>query len=196
MAAGAGALSAGSGVTTRILSERGGPHDGHAPPARLLSSLIVVMGITFGLIALASRMSGLCFGARRRPWPWSPRLPLCAGLEPEPPPCLVAEPGWEWTNPIWPADWVEWDLILVHCGGALAAQLTLATGYATTRAGISAFIQLTELAWVYVLDVTLLGEPTTVLSTLGTAIVFASAVAAANISDLDESVRRASEEQP
>ena len=46
------------------------------------------------------------------------------------------------------------------------------------------------------LDVTLLGEPTTVLSTLGTAIVFASAVAAANISDLDKSVRRASEEQP
>ena len=38
MAAGAGALSAGSGVTTRILSERGGPHDGLAPPAMLLSS--------------------------------------------------------------------------------------------------------------------------------------------------------------
>ena len=99
----------------------------------------------------------------------------------------MAEPGWEWTNPIWPADWVEWDLILTHCGCALAAQLALATGYATTRAGISAFIQLTELAWVYVLDVTLLGEPTTVLSTLGTAIVFVSAVAAASISGQDKS---------
>ena len=37
------------------------------------------------------------------------------------------------------------------------------------------------------LDVTLLGEPTTVLSTLGTAIVFVSAVAAASISGQDKS---------
>ena len=63
----------------------------------------------------------------------------------------------------------------------LAAQLALAAGYATTRAGISAFLQLTELAWVYLLDVTALGEPTSVLASLGTALVFGSALAAARI---------------
>ena len=44
-----------------------------------------------------------------------------------------------------------------------------------------ACLQLTELAWVYLLDVTALGEPTSLLASLGTAVVFGSAVAAASL---------------
>ena len=80
-----------------------------------------------------------------------------------------------------PADAVGWALVFVHCAFVLSAQLAFAAGYRSTRAGIAAFLQLTELAWVYLLDVTALGEPTTPLATLGTAVVFGSAVAAARI---------------
>jgi len=47
------------------------------------------------------------------------------------------------------------------------------------RAGMVAFLQLTELPWVYLLDVLALGEPTSLLASLGSAVVFAGAVAAA-----------------
>ena len=53
-------------------------------------------------------------------------------------------------------------------------QLLMAAGFATTRAGIAAFLALTELAFSYVLGVTALGEPTSVLGGLGTAVVFGS----------------------
>ena len=42
-----------------------------------------------------------------------------------------------------------------------------------------AFLQLTELPWVYLLDVLALGEPTSLLAGLGSAVVFVAAVAAA-----------------
>ena len=47
------------------------------------------------------------------------------------------------------------------------------------RAGMVAFLQLTELPWVYLLDVLALGEPTSWLASLGSAVVFTGAVAAA-----------------
>jgi hypothetical protein len=50
-----------------------------------------------------------------------------------------------------------------------------------TRAGIAAFLQLTEIAWVYAVDVTVLGEPTSRLATLGTVVVFISAVGVAAV---------------
>ena len=61
----------------------------------------------------------------------------------------------------------------------LAAQLMTAAGYATTRAGIAVFLQMTELAWVYMLDITALHESTSLCATLGSAIVFVAALAAA-----------------
>ena len=47
------------------------------------------------------------------------------------------------------------------------------------RTELVAFLQLTELPWVYLIDITALGEPTSALATAGSALVFASAVAAA-----------------
>ena len=61
----------------------------------------------------------------------------------------------------------------------LVAQLATGAGYATTRAGVVAFLQMTELAWVYLLDVTVLGEPTSVLATLGSALVLGAAMVVA-----------------
>jgi hypothetical protein len=52
----------------------------------------------------------------------------------------------------------------------------MAAGFATTRAGLAAFLALSELAFAYLLGVLALGEPTSARSALGTAIVFCSVV--------------------
>ena len=75
-----------------------------------------------------------------------------------------------------PADGTDWAILALHCALTLGAQLSLAAGYATTRAGIGGFLQLTELAWVYAIDVTILAEPTSLFASFGTILVFASAL--------------------
>lgn len=147
----AGALGASVGVLTRVLSQAGGPHDGYASPAMQLSYLMVAMFVWFGGLGIAGRATGLADSSLY----------------------------WAWSGLVKPRDWYEWVLIGLHCAFVLSAQLCFSLGYRTTRAGIAAFLQLTELAWVYVLDVVALGEPTSVFATLGTALVFCSAVAAA-----------------
>ena len=93
VAAMAGVLSACSGVSTRALSAREGPHAGHAPPAMLLSYLLVTMGACFGAIAIGAHASH-----------------------------LDASPRWSWTALAWPNTSVDWALICVHCSCVLAAQ--------------------------------------------------------------------------
>ena len=93
VAAMAGVLSACSGVSTRALSARDGPHAGHAPPAMLLSYLLVTMGACFGAIAIGAHASH-----------------------------LDALPRWSWTALAWPDTSVDWALICVHCSCVLAAQ--------------------------------------------------------------------------
>ena len=53
----------------------------------------------------------------------------------------------------------------------------MAAGYATTRAGVGAFLALTELAFAYVLGVGALGEPTNVLAAAGTTLTLCGSVA-------------------
>ena len=93
LAAMAGVLSACSGVSTRALSARDGPHAGHAPPAMLLSYLLVTMGACFGAIAIGAHASH-----------------------------LDALPRWSWSALAWPSTSVDWALICVHCSCVLAAQ--------------------------------------------------------------------------
>ena len=121
----------------------------HVPPALLLSCLMCAMFVFFSAVALIGRVTGL---ARLDGWEWAQVVPL-DGL-------------------------VDWALMGLHCAFTLSAQLATASGYATTRAGIAAFLQLTEIAWVYVLGVAALRESTSLLATIGTAVVFAGAVAA------------------
>ena len=146
IAAGTGVLSAGFTLFTRILSREGGVHRPHLPPTLLLSHQQVVYTVFFALMAAGGAALG-----------------------------LSARDGWEWLCFIAPHDATDWLLIGGHCVGVLTAQLALAAGYATTRAGIGAFLQLTELAWVWAMDVFLLGEPTSALASAGSAIVFGSA---------------------
>ena len=148
IAALAGTLSAGFGVFTRVLSRAGGPHAAHLPPAMLLSHKLVVMLSFFGAVGLVGRAA---------------RLDELGGFE------------WLRLRP--PAGAADWALLGLHCAFTLGAQLALAAGYATTRAGVGGFLQLTELAWVYLIDVTLLAEPTDACASLGTAVVFGSALA-------------------
>ena len=49
----------GLGALMRLLSQAGGPHDGHTPPAMLLSFLTVTMFACNGGAHLASRLAGL-----------------------------------------------------------------------------------------------------------------------------------------
>ena len=76
-------------------------------------------------------------------------------------------PGWRWGAFVWPAEATDWMLIALNCACTLTAHLLTAAGYGTTRAGMVAFLQLTALPWVYVIDVFLLSEPTNALGTLG-----------------------------
>lgn len=148
IAACAGMLSAGFGVFTRVLSKEGGPHAAHLSPAMLLSHKMIVMYAFFVCIGLIGRATQLDKIA-----------------------------GFGWMSFKMPVDTVDWGLLAVHCVLTLGAQLALAAGYATTRAGIGGFLQLTELAWVYMIDIVVLAEPTNLFASLGTALVFCSALA-------------------
>ena len=150
VAAVSGVLSAVSGSLVRMLSVTGGPHDGHATPALLLSFLTATMFAFFGSLHLGTRFSGL------------------ADVE-----------GWQWGAWLWPADATDWALIALNSACTIGAHLATAAGYRDTRAGVVAFLQLTEMPWVYVLSAGVLGEPTTVLATAGSTVVFVGALAAA-----------------
>ena len=149
----AGSLSAGFSVLTRLLSRMGGSHAAHLSPAMLLSHKLAVMFAFFVAVWFLGRITGL------------------SELD-----------GFGWIQFHWPATLEDWTLLGLHCALTLGAQLSLAAGYATTRAGIGGFLQLTELAWVYLIDVTLLAEPTNLYATLGTALVFSSALAVLQVS--------------
>ena len=153
VAAFAGSLSAGFSVLTRVLSRAGGAHAAHLSPAMLLSHKLAVMFAFFAGVWLLGRLSG-----------------------------LSAHEGFSWMQFRVPAAAEDWALLGLHCVLTLGAQLALAAGYATTRAGIGGFLQLTELAWVYLVDTTLLAEPTNLYATLGTALVFGSALAVLQVS--------------
>ena len=70
-------------------------------------------------------------------------------------------------------------LLLLYCVGILSGQLAMARGMATTRAGVGAILQVSEIAFAFVLDVVFLGERTNALAAGGTAIVFCSVSALA-----------------
>lgn len=147
-----------SGTLVRMLLETGGPHDGRVPPAMLLWYFMVAMFLINGTVALVF---------------WYvldvvPQSAAAASLSP-----------WAWTFFLLPCYKIKYLLIGTNCVCELGGQLAMASGYATTRAGIVAFLQLTEIPWVYLLDVLVLHEATTTWKSLGSAIVFVSAVAVA-----------------
>ena len=115
----------------------------------LLSYLVCAMFFFFAAVALVCRQTG-----------------------------LAEATGWEWSHLVWPTAAADWALVSAHCVCAFGGQLVTAAGYSTTRAGIAAFLQLTELAWTYLLDAAVLREPTSLLASLGSAVVFVGAVAA------------------
>ena len=149
-----GLLSSCSGTLMRLLSESAGPH--RATPSMLLSYLMVVMLAVNVLVAgAASLVAGSMMSESQE------------------------EEAWSWTRLVWPSDGTDWALVFTNCACTLGGHLATAAGYQTTRAGIVAFLQLTEIPWVYGLDVWLLGEPTTLSKSIGSAVVFGSAVAVA-----------------
>mmetsp|Transcript_11140 Transcript_11140/g.12536 ORF Transcript_11140/g.12536 Transcript_11140/m.12536 type:complete len:132 (+) Transcript_11140:2-397(+) len=95
------------------------------------------------------------------------------------PSSLSSTSPWAWTVFLWPHDSMDYLLIATNCVCTLGGHLATASGYSTTRAGIVAFLQLTEIPWVYLLDVWVLDEATTQWKSIGSAIVFVSAVAVA-----------------
>ena len=156
-----GLCDAGFTLLTRQLSREGRPL-GAVSPALLLSYF---MAATFGcvlVVGVVATATGLYltdgFGwarlqgvTRHTPEPWD------LG---EPPLLLLA-------------------LLLLYCVGILSGQLAMARGMATTRAGVGAILQVSEIAFAFVLDVVFLGERTNALAAGGTAIVFCSVSALA-----------------
>ena len=116
----------------------------------LLSHLLVVGFCLFASLSLAGEASGVAEAA-----------------------------GWEWLRFRLPSDATDAALLATYSAGVLAAQLLMAEGYQTTRAGIGAFLALTELGFVFALDALVLREPTSWLAAAGTAVVFAGATGVA-----------------
>jgi hypothetical protein len=71
----------------------------------------------------------------------------------------------------------------------MGAELALAAGYATTRAGLGGFLLLTELAWAYTIDICILTEPTNLFASLGTALILVSALAVLQVSAASSSAK-------
>jgi len=144
----------------RLLSAKAGPHK--ATPSMLLSYLMVLFFLvnTFVMLfmLMITRTSSSSSGSLQE---------------------ASSASAWAWTTFLWPHDTMDWCLIALNCICTLGGHLATATGYQTTRAGMVALLQLTEIPWVYFIDVGVLGESTTPLKTWGSMIVFGSAVMAA-----------------
>lgn len=154
----AGLLSAFSGTLMRLLSESAGPHK--TTPSMLLSYLMAVFFLVNGFVAIVI-------------------APLVAVSDADG--ADGNSSAWKWTRFVWPQDTMDWALVAMNCLCTLGGHLATAAGYQTTRAGVVAFLQLTETPWVYLLDVLALGESTTAMKSIGSAIVFVSAVVVALI---------------
>ena len=153
-----GLLSAFSGTLMRLLSESAGPHK--ATPSMLLSYLMVLFFLVNSFVAIVIS-----------PLVVIPEAATAGGGG--------SDTAWAWTTLVWPQDKTDLALIATVCICTLGGHLSTASGYQTTRAAIVAFLQLTEIPWVYLLDVVALGETTTMVKSIGSAIVFVSAVAVA-----------------
>ena len=147
LAALSGCFSSGQATLMRLLSRAGGPHDGCTPPAMLFSFMTAVFFVWFGGVHLACRLGD-----------------------------LSERPAWRWSAFTWPSGAADWALVGVNCACNPTAWLLTAAGYQDTRAGTVAFLQLTELPWVYLLDTLLLDEPTNAMATLGCAAIFSGAL--------------------
>lgn len=114
IAALSGTLSAGFGVLTRVLTKAGSSHAAYLSPAMLLSHKLLVMFVFFACVGLVGHLTH-----------------------------LDQHPNFQWMQLHMPKSTTEWALVGLHCAFTLFAQLALAAGYATTRAGIGGFLQVT-----------------------------------------------------
>lgn len=141
-----GLMSSVSGTIVRMVSESGGKHTGHAPPAMLLSYLMVVMFVVNGVVVLGSAavdFASIAFVENDTDH----------ALLSQQQPLSLSSSSWSWTKFVIPTTSIDYSLIMLNCFCTLCGQLATAYGYTTTKAGIVAFLQLTEIPWVYVLDV-------------------------------------------
>lgn len=141
-------------VLTRMLSKSGSALA--VTPATLLSYYMVALGLCSSVASLFAHTYRHPYGhgSTKRNWAWARLTP--------------------------PSAWVDWVLLVAIVVVGTFGQLAVASGARTTTASKVALLAINELAFAYVLGVTVLNEPTSVLSTIGTAVVFAgSALVAA-----------------
>ena len=79
---------------------------------------------------------------------------------------------WDWARLKVPDGLQNWGLIMLYCVTILIGQLLLATGFALLETARAATLNLTEICFAWLLDVTVLREPTSPLACFGTAGVF------------------------
>ena len=167
-------------ILSRVLGRaaRGGGA-GAASPAMLVSYYMVVIEVgtlciallhamvgepgreNGALVTVPSHLGASSYGGLRPPYAAPP--------PPSPPP---APATWSWAKLEAPSGAWNWFLISLYCLAILVGQLCLAAGYAKIAAGRAAIIALTEIGFSWLLDVTILREPTNLLAASGTLIVF------------------------
>ena len=167
-----GLCSAGFNVLTRSLSREGRPLGAVSAPL-LLSHFMVATFACASALGLGATASGL---AQREGWRW-------AALEVGGNDNRLGELqlGAATTQNLGGGARTERSSLLVgllllglYCTGILLGQLAMAKGMATTRAGVGAILAVSEIAFAFLLDIALLGEPTSLLAALGSLLVFAS----------------------
>jgi len=146
-------------VLTRVLSKSGSALA--VTPATLLSYYMVALG-------LCSSVASLFAHTYRHPYGHT-----------------YTKRSWSWARLTPPSTWVDWMLLIAIVVVGTFGQLAVASGARTTTASKVALLAINELAFAYVLGVTVLNEPTSVLSSIGTAVIFAGSALVAAGSDAE-----------
>ena len=152
LASAAGVVFSAFNVLSRVLGRAATESGGRsaASPAMLLSYYMVVVELGSLIGAVAIRLAG------------------------------ASEAAPPWARMAMPTDGRTWALTGVYCVCILLGQLLLARGYGMLPAGRAAILALSELCFAWVLDVSVLREPTNSLAAAGTATVFIGCALAAS----------------
>ena len=183
---GSGVMLAAFNILSRVLGRARGDaaSSGDASPAMLLSYYLVVIGMCSGAMALLA--PAILGPLQPSPAPFTSMSNLTnrnatatnattsAAL-----PRNEASGPWEWTRFTPPVDTGAWALTACYCVCILVGQIFLAVGYGRLPAGRAAVIALTEIAYTWLLDVSVLREPTNALAACGTFVVFVGCALAA-----------------
>ena len=176
-------------ILTRVLgrAKSGASGNVYASPGMLLSYYMVTVGVGSGAVALIAQAIHRVDASATEPAASATNMDDSVadvsstelGGQMANGTASSAHGAWDWTQFRLPSAAVTWAVTAGYCVCILAGQIVLAMGYARLPAGRAAVIALTEIGFAWLLDVTVLREPTNALAACGTFTVFVGCALAA-----------------